>query len=505
MSLIAAVLLLSMAQAGTQVRSHAPEGVEETYASRRVAVVIGIDDYEDPDLNDLHFAAKDARDVTAVLQDPAHGAFDRVTPLIGRGSRAELRKTLESATADIQADDTFLFYFAGHGTLDLEQDGTHLYFLSSDSILARAPDTGIALDEIERFLEGLPARRRVLVVDACWSGSGRSGLSQATRTILNYLRGSIPEPTIVESSRVDAQLFAAHHNQPAIEDPELQNGVYTHYFVEALWGAGDADGDGLVDATEAHEYARDLTIEHTGGLQIPWIRTTVIGRNAVFLAGDPARRTPAERALLSGMQDLPTNTRLIVDGRTRGGGPLEPGPHEFELTTNHGVIYAGRVRVEAGERLDVASLVREREHRLEIELGGSVVAGTNALPMAEAFVRGTWWPEDNRGGRSSLGVSASWGIGPIFRDWSFPTGDIQLRAGYSWGRRLLVGPVLGTGVLWRMPGDERQAGPLLSPGVRSSFTIGRVFASIEPDIRIFSLDGEFRFVPDAGLSVGVRL
>ena len=73
------LLLLSLAgaaQAGV-VKGEA-SGLDAVYAPRRVAVLVGVQEYDDPALQGLRFPAKDARDLGAALEAPAVGGFDRV-------------------------------------------------------------------------------------------------------------------------------------------------------------------------------------------------------------------------------------------------------------------------------------------------------------------------------------------------------------------------------------------------------------------------------------------
>ncbi|MEZ4236999.1 MAG: hypothetical protein R3F59_12770 [Myxococcota bacterium] len=49
---------------------------------------------------------------------------------------------------------------------------------------------------------------------------------------------------------------------------------------------------------EAHQWARDRTLTYTGGSQVPWAETVLVGRQALYLAGDPRERAAAEAALV---------------------------------------------------------------------------------------------------------------------------------------------------------------------------------------------------------------
>ena len=74
----------------------------------------------------------------------------------------------------------------------------------------------------------------------------------------------------------------------------------------------------LVDVAEAHDFARDRTMQHTGGIQVPRAEYRIVGREEIYLAGNPLERSAAEQALLSACDQLLAQARLLVDGIPRG-------------------------------------------------------------------------------------------------------------------------------------------------------------------------------------------
>ncbi len=145
-----------------------PDGFDALYGSRRVALVVGVDVYDDPALGGLRYPSKDAQDMAAVLRDDDAGDFDSVRVLHGDVDADTFWDAFRSTTSDLARDDLFLLFIAGHGTL--RPQGGHsseLYFLPSDAILDRYERTAIRMESIEDGLEGLEARRRVLMLDAC--------------------------------------------------------------------------------------------------------------------------------------------------------------------------------------------------------------------------------------------------------------------------------------------------------------------------------------------------
>ena len=104
-----ALLLAGLAWAGA-VAVTPNAGSNAAYAPRRVAVLVGVQDYSDPSLQGLKFPEKDARDLGAVLGSADVGGFDRVFVISGHEAttRDGLLRSIAVATADLQRDDTFV-------------------------------------------------------------------------------------------------------------------------------------------------------------------------------------------------------------------------------------------------------------------------------------------------------------------------------------------------------------------------------------------------------------
>jgi uncharacterized caspase-like protein len=64
-------------------------------------------------------------------------------------------------------------------------------------------------------------------------------------------------------------LTASDVNQVSREGPAPGHGIFTHFFLEALGGAADLDGDGAVTVREVHLYLQRTVHERSGGAQTP--------------------------------------------------------------------------------------------------------------------------------------------------------------------------------------------------------------------------------------------
>jgi len=524
------IALITMAWAGS-LGTASGQGLDEAYAPRRVAVLVGVDAYTDGDLPTLRYAAKDAGELADVLE--GRGNFDRVLVLTTPEdtSASAIQQAIDLAASDLQRDDTFLLYLSGHGTLTLDaREGTQLWFLPSDSTLDTVRTTGLAVADIEARVANVPARRRVLVMDTCHNGREKRLLDPTTARLLEGMRGEPPAPRLTRDvSESEARLFAAQYYQPALEDPALENGVYTHFLIDALSdSAGDADlsGDGLVDVAEAHDWARDRTIAHTGGMQIPRAEYRIVGREEIFLAGDESLRGQAERALIAATDGLLASAQVLVDGIPRGVlpdvVPLEPGVHRLELQDDAGRTLVRRsLRVGAGETVMLEDLVARRGPGLEVS-GGAVLrtgdVSTVVHPYAGELEVG--WLEPWRGPRwmtTDVHLRGSGWRGTV-ADQDVTTlvdgGTVALGTAVSFAPEALplsLGPSVDLAVPWRSfedrDGVHRQAALSLVPSARLAVRpeLGRRHLLLRYDARLVSLSYGGAWTPglEQGLSIGL--
>ncbi len=272
--------------------------------TRRKAIVIGIDDYIDPVFPDLRHAGADATAIADILHESPQSGFDDVTVLTGdhETSREGILRAMLRAQAELRREDVLVVYFSGHGTRVRDGDGWRRFLLTRDSRSSDLEGTAIDLEALQAFFAELPAARKALVIDACFSGDGKSVLRPEDRRLElepSVLGSSTPRATTMGLG--EAHLYATSPGRPAREDDDLGHGVYTYYLMEALsWGFADADldGDRVVTAYEAHDYARVKTIKHTDTLQVPEAAFRVVGEADLVLAGSPDETVRRDRSLV---------------------------------------------------------------------------------------------------------------------------------------------------------------------------------------------------------------
>lgn len=117
----------------------------------------------------------------------------------------------------------------------------------------------LSFRRIKRFMNASKASLRLAIFDACESGKmiGVRGLKR--------LRSGFRFPAVhlTPSTSGEVVITATGSNGKAHEDPLLQGGVFTHYFVLGLKGAADRNNDGLVTLEEAYTYSYSRSLERS--------------------------------------------------------------------------------------------------------------------------------------------------------------------------------------------------------------------------------------------------
>lgn len=339
------------------------ETLRAALAPRRRAILFGVEQYADPAFPPLRHAEEDAAAIAALLENPEQGGFDEV--FVYRGAdRATIARALQQARADLAREDTLVVYFSGHGTAD---SAGSRYLLAADSQARDLPGTALELTALQDFFSALAPAQKALIVDACFSGDGKSSRPPDAAPL------SAADPLV--SARAasmtpgEAHLFATSAGRPAREDDQLGHGVYTWYLLDALswsFAEADRDQDGVVTAYEAHDHARGRTIARTGGVQVPEATFRIVGEGDLVLVGQPDARVRRSQALVylyppTG-HDLHGAT-ILVDGQEKGVLPgtvaVPAGVHSLRLLGADGTLLtSGAAELRGGQVYPADALAR---------------------------------------------------------------------------------------------------------------------------------------------------
>ena len=352
------------------------EELDAAHAPRKLALLIGVDRFDDPSWRRLRYAVRDARELGATLLDPAVGGFDRVVVRSSpeETTAAALRAALDELAASIgDPRDTTVVYLSTHGTLARGGDGVlRSYVVARDTRMADVPGSALPSEELRSRFAALRSNRKVLVLATCHSGQGKSGLPEPVRRELAGLKsGGFFVPPLAAMSEASVILSASAWGETAREDEKLSHDIYTFFLLEALRKGLDDNGDGAVTVSEAHQHALHGTYRFTAGRQRPSAVSDILGEDPIVLAGEKVR--PGRPALV-GYDVAWEDVRVRVDGAEKGALPgeivLDPGVHAIELYRGVAAdpFVATSVDLAAGQRLDVRTLLPAPPLGLELSL-----------------------------------------------------------------------------------------------------------------------------------------
>jgi len=342
------------------------DDLDEAYGARRLALVVGINHFQDPKWRDLEFAEKDARDMARRLQDQDIGYFDKVTVLTGP-SQTTRQKILSSfqelENMNMGPDDIVLIYFSTHGTLARDENHKlHQYLVTSDTDFENVPQTAIDVEKMVASFNDLKSKRKVLMLATCHSGMGKSELPPDIREELSHTKSDFLVKPVEFASEASVIIGASSWGETAREDAELKNDIYTHFFLKGLI-EGDRNEDGAVSISEAHDYAQRHTYYYTRGEQRPFARSDILGADPIILSGRVLRQG---KPVVYSYGERLAGSVLEVDGSKKGelpdGFAAEPGWKRIEAYApgSGQDIYTGLIYLRKGERLDMDRVITAR-------------------------------------------------------------------------------------------------------------------------------------------------
>ena len=253
-----------------------PHRIDVEYTGETSAIsdlyvfTIGINQYANPSYN-LNYAYADAQSFTEKVIGNASEIYNKVYTYEIYNEDATY-ENIEAKIKEVQENaklqDVFIFYYAGHGTID--ETNNNDYYLVPTDITQLYGDSkqlqakGISASKVKEWLASIRAQKQLVLLDACHSG-------EAVQTFAS--RGSSSEErAIVQLARSSGTVLisASGSKQFATEFQQLKHGAFTYALLEALDGKADGgEKDQKITVNEIKAYMEDrvpeLTKQYGGG------------------------------------------------------------------------------------------------------------------------------------------------------------------------------------------------------------------------------------------------
>ena len=273
---------------------------------------IGVSEYENTFKN-LKYAAKDVDDLATQFKKNNPNAklflFKNEEAL-----KENIIKLKEEVLSKTKVDDKVIISFSGHGLI---KNG-NFYFATHNMDFEHPEKNGLLYEDIENLLDDIPARKKLLLIDACQSGEidKEEYVEEKTSTqekidpdkfyeaTLKELQKNLKDKNVVaynasKGEQIDKNklglqnsyalmksyfvntskgngatiIAAAGGYEFALEGEQWNNGVFTYSVIQGLFNKqADINKDGNITVNELNKYVGNEVSTLTNGKQSPTTR-----------------------------------------------------------------------------------------------------------------------------------------------------------------------------------------------------------------------------------------
>ncbi|MBN2776656.1 MAG: caspase family protein [Bacteroidales bacterium] len=262
-------------------------------------ISMAVAEYDNSEYN-LRYTINDGRSIIETFGklQPEYNLV--VDSLFGKNCTRANFVSLKEKLKNTSVDDIVIIHFSGHGLLD--EQGS-FYFATHDVNFKNPSENGLEYELIEELIDGIPARNKLILIDACHSGEldkdiikSASPIIPITEAAQNALAAKgvvIHNVPLSESSTELVNSFdlmqhyfadvrkgtgaviisAATGSGFALEVSDLKHGVFTYVLLEGLREKkADLNKDGEISVNELREYVFDNVYVLSEGFQKATIR-----------------------------------------------------------------------------------------------------------------------------------------------------------------------------------------------------------------------------------------
>jgi uncharacterized caspase-like protein/Flp pilus assembly protein TadD len=238
------------------------------------AIVIGISDYQDPDIPKLSFSNRDAEVFADFLKSVPGGSVPKQNIKLLTDSLAttgEVDKAIRWLMNNCKENDRVYFYFSGHGEVENITMSKNGYLICYNTPAVAFTNMGLSIDYLNDIVNTLSVQTKakvIVITDACHSGTMNGNKFKGNFFVGEQLMLKKENEIRMASSKPD-QLS----NEK--EDWGGGRGVFSYYLINGLQGGlADTNHDGTVSVAELKNYlenkmANDPVLKKEGDAQTP--------------------------------------------------------------------------------------------------------------------------------------------------------------------------------------------------------------------------------------------
>lgn len=241
---------------------------------RKLALLIGVNKYDDARVPELTGAVPDVRAVRSLLE----GRLGYETTVLENPRREDILRAFNRLALQALTGDSVIVYYAGHGVV-VPVEGTETGFWLPSDVDAESPASWISNADIARLVAAVGARQLMLVSDSCYSGA----LVGKERVQLGG--GQLDAEDLLK--RRAAVVMSSGGDEPVADSGRDGHSIFAWHFMRALetldrWQPGGKLFERVRDAVvkdfpQTPQYGASRTAGHQGGTDYLFERRALEG------------------------------------------------------------------------------------------------------------------------------------------------------------------------------------------------------------------------------------
>ena len=229
-----------------------PNKIKVKEDSNKIALVVGVEKYDNLENLDAIYANRDAKAFTAYANRAFGIPLGNIKVLIDKeASRSELIKAIKLWLPQVAkggGKDIYIF-FAGHGLAS--DDGENLFLLPQDGDSLLLEDTALSRSDIFKQISKLKPNSVTIFFDTCYSGQ--------TRTEETLIAGLRPVRLVVDEQEIpnNFTIFSASSlTQTSGSIEQAKHGIFSYYLMKGIEGNADTNEDKKITNGELIAYLK---------------------------------------------------------------------------------------------------------------------------------------------------------------------------------------------------------------------------------------------------------
>lgn len=243
----------------------------KTSVSKVWALAVGVSNYESQNIMSLKYPHSDAFRMYAFWKSPEGGSLDDKHSQVLVNDQATKKGIIDSMRQmfnQAETNDLVTFFYSGHGLkgafLPTDYDGNNVRLFHS---------------EVNDLLAACPAQYKLVIADACNSGSYLA--SKSVKNEVFYSTGQdVQDVFFRELNRASAGtafILSSMADEESLEVSTLHQSIFSYFVVRGMKGEANVNGDEVVTVQELFDYVYQNVTAYA--LKLGKIQTPVIKGN----------------------------------------------------------------------------------------------------------------------------------------------------------------------------------------------------------------------------------